>query len=387
MSGPYLDGCNPGEACLARAPMPGYGRIPPKAACAQLCYNRIRNMISKPVVTFGEVMLRLAPPGFERFLQSPQFLATFGGGEANVAVALAGFGVPARYVTAIPPNPIGDAFLGELRRFKVDDSCVVRGKGRFGIYFVEPGANQRPSKVVYDREYSSIALAKPGDIDWNRAFDGAGWFHVTGITPAISQGAADLALESVRVAREKGLTVSCDLNYRKNLWKYGKAAREVMTELVRFVDVGIANEEDCQMSLGIKVDVDVQSGKLEVEQYRKLTAKVLETYPNLKMLAVTLRESKSASHNGWSACLNDGKDFLLSRHYEITHIVDRVGGGDCFAAGLIYGLLALPTHQEALEFAVAASCLKHSIPGDFNRFSAEEVNGLLKGGGSGRVQR
>jgi 2-dehydro-3-deoxygluconokinase len=344
-------------------------------------------MICKPVVTFGEIMLRLAPPGFERFLQSPQFLATFGGGEANVAVALAGFGVPARFLTVIPSNPIGDAFLGELRRFQVDDSCVVRGKGRFGIYFVEPGANQRPSKVVYDREFSAIALAKPGDIDWNRAFDGAGWFHVTGITPAISQGAADLALEGARAARQKGLTVSCDLNYRKNLWKYGKTAREVMSELVRWVDVGIANEEDCQKALGIQVDVDVHSGKLEIEQYQKLTAKVLDTYPNLKMLAVTLRESKSASHNGWSACLNDGQNFLLSRHYEITHIVDRVGGGDCFAGGLIYGLLALPTHQDALEFAVAASCLKHSIPGDFNRFSAEEVNGLLKGGGSGRVQR
>jgi 2-dehydro-3-deoxygluconokinase len=343
--------------------------------------------MSKTVVTFGEIMLRLAPPGFERFLQSPQFVATFGGGEANVAVALAGFGVPARYVTVIPANPIGDAFLGELRRFGVDDSRVVRGKGRFGVYYVEPGANQRPSKVIYDRESSAIALAKPGDIDWDRSFQDAGWFHVTGITPAISQGAADLAMEGARAARNKGLTVSCDLNYRKNLWKYGKTAREVMTELIKFVDVGIANEEDCQMALGIHVDVDVHSGKIEAEQYQKLTGKVLDTYPNLKMLAVTLRESKSASHNGWSACLNDRQEFLLSRHYEITHIVDRVGGGDCFAGGLICGLLKLAGHREALEFAVAASCLKHSIPGDFNRFSADEVNQLLKGGGSGRVQR
>ncbi|HEU0139021.1 MAG TPA: sugar kinase [Bryobacteraceae bacterium] len=343
--------------------------------------------MSKLVVTFGEIMLRLAPPGFERFLQSPQFVATFGGGEANVAVALANFGNPARYVTVLPSNPIADAFVGELRRFGVDASAIVRSKGRMGIYFVEPGANQRPSKVVYDRENSAIALAKPGDVDWNKTFDGASWFHVTGITPAISQGAADLALESVRVAREKGLTVSCDLNYRKNLWKYGKTAKEVMSELFKSVDVGVANEEDCQMSLGIQADVDVHSGKLDGEQYRKLTDKVLAQYPNLKMLGVTLRESFSASHNGWSACLNDREQFIVSRRYDITHIVDRVGGGDSFAGGLIYGLLNLSSHQEALEFAVAASCLKHSIPGDFNRFTVDEVKGLLKGGGSGRVQR
>ncbi len=342
----------------------------------------------KPVVTFGEIMLRLAPPGFERFLQSPQFVATFGGGEANVAVALAGFGVPARYMTVLPPdNPIADAFLGEMRRFGVDPSYIVRGKGRFGIYFVEPGANQRPSKVVYDRDRSAIALAKPGDIDWKKTFDGAGWFHVTGITPALSQSAADLAMEAAAAARSLELTVSCDLNYRKNLWKYGKSAQEVMTELVKLVDIGIANEEDCQMALGIASEADVHAGKLEVAHYRKLTELVMARFPNLKMLAITLRESRSASHNGWSACLNDGREFLTSRHYEITHIVDRVGGGDCFAGGLIYGLLALATHQEALEFAVAASCLKHSIPGDFNRFSAGEVNQLLKSGGSGRVQR
>lgn len=342
----------------------------------------------KPVVSFGEIMLRLAPPGFERFLQSPQFVATFGGGEANVAVALGGFGYPARYVTVLPPdNPISDAFIGEMRRFGVDTSHIVRGKGRFGIYFVEPGANQRPSKVVYDREYSSISLAKPGDIDWNKAFDGAGWFHVTGITPAISQSSAELALEAARAAHNLGLTVSCDLNFRKNLWKWGKKAHEVMPELFALTDVGIANEEDCQMTLGIEAGVDVHSGKLEREQYRILTDKVLAAYPNLKALAITLRESKSASHNGWSACLNNRADFLLSRHYEITHIVDRVGGGDCSAAGLIYGMLTQPDHQAALEFAVAASCLKHSIPGDFNRFTAGEVHALLKGGGSGRVQR
>lgn len=344
--------------------------------------------MSQPLVSFGEIMLRLAPPGFERFLQSPQFVATFGGGEANVAVAVSQFGYPSRYVTVLPPNnPISDAFIGEIRRFGVNADYIVRGKGRFGIYFVEPGANQRGSKVVYDRDHSSICLAKPGDIDWKRSFEGASWFHITGITPAISASAADLSIESVRIAKEMGLTVSCDLNFRKNLWKWGKKSAEVMPEIFKYTDIGIANEEDCQMALGIHVDVDVHSGKLEREQYKKLTDTVLEAYPNLKAIAVTLRESKSASHNGWSACLNNRSEFLLSRHYEITHIVDRVGGGDSFAGGLIYGLLTMQNHQDALEFAVAASCLKHSIPGDFNRFTAEEVHALIKGGGSGRVQR
>jgi 2-dehydro-3-deoxygluconokinase len=344
--------------------------------------------MKKTVVTFGEIMLRLAPPGFERFLQSPEFVATFGGGEANVAVALAGFGWPAAYVTVLPANHvIAEAVIGELRRFGVDTSRIVRGRGRMGVYYVETGANQRPSKVQYDRDGAAIALAKPGDIDWDSALDGAGWFHITGITPALSASAAELSLEAVRKAREKGLTVSCDLNYRKNLWKYGKPASEVMRELVKFVDVAIANEEDVQMALGIQADVDVHSGKLDREQYRGLAEKVLREFANLKLIAITLRESFSASHNGWSACLADGKQFLTSRHYDITHIVDRVGGGDCFAGGLIYGSQALGSHQEALEFAVAASCLKHSIPGDFNRFSVDEVQALVKGGGSGRVQR
>ena len=342
----------------------------------------------KTTVAFGEVMLRLAPPGFERLLQSPQFVATFGGGEANVAVALANFGLPARYVTLLPPNhPIADAVVGELRRFGVDTSQIVRAPGRMPVYYVETGANQRPSKVVYDRDRSSVALAKPGDVDWNAVFEDAGWFHVTGITPALSASAADLAMEAVRTARQKGLTVSCDLNYRKNLWKWGKPASEVMREMVRFVDVAIANEEDCQMALGIAAPVDVQAGKLDPAHYAALTGQVLAEFANLKMIAVTLRESYSASHNGWSACLNDRQGFLVSRHYDITHIVDRVGGGDSFAAGLIYGLQTLGSPQDALEFGVAASCLKHSIPGDFNRFSVEEVRQLVKGGGSGRVQR
>jgi len=349
--------------------------------------KQISSMPETKIVTFGEIMLRLAPPGFERYLQSPVFVATWGGGEANVAVSVAGFGLPAAYVTVVPANPIADAMIAELRRFGVDTSKIIRGKGRMGIYFVEPGANQRPSKVVYDRDYSAIALAKPGDIDWTAVFTGATWFHTTGITPAISESAADLAMESVRTARDKGLTVSCDLNYRKNLWKWGKQAHEVMSELVKYVDVVIANEEDCQAALGIQADVDVHSGKLDRDVYRGLAEKVVKAYRNIKTIAITLRESKSASHNGWSACLFDGKEFLLSRHYEITHIVDRVGAGDSFAGGLIYGLNALASKQEALEFATAASCLKHSLPGDFNRFTVDEVKNLLKGDGSGRVQR
>jgi len=333
-------------------------------------------------------MLRLAPPGFERILQTARFVATFGGGEANVAVALSQFGLPAAFVTVLPEkNPIGDAVVGELQRFGVDTSRIVRGKGRMGVYYVEAGANQRPSKVVYDRERSAIALAKPGDINWDEVLKDVGWFHVTGITPAISSSAADLALQASTKAREKGITVSCDLNYRKNLWKWGKPAAEVMRELVKHVDIAIANEEDVQMALGIEAEVDVHSGTLDRRQYEKLTAKVLGEYANLKAIAITLRESHSASRNGWSACLNDGKSFALSRSYDITHIVDRVGSGDCFAAGLIYGFQTLPAHQDALEFAVAASCLKHSIPGDFSRSTVDEVNALLKGGGSGRVQR
>ena len=338
-------------------------------------------------VTFGEIMLRLAPPGFERFLQTPQFVATFGGGEANVAVTLASFGLPAAYVTVLPDkNPIADAAIGELRRMGVDTSKIARGKGRVGIYYLEAGANQRASKVVYDRGQSAIALAKPGDIDWDRVFQGAGWFHITGITPAISGSAADLALESVRKAREKGLTVSCDLNYRKNLWKWGKPAVEVMREMVKYVDVVIANEEDVQMTLGIQAEVDVHSGSLDRAQYQKLTDKVLGEYADLKAIAITLRESKSASHNGWSACLNDRQGFLMSRHYDITHIVDRVGGGDSFASGLQFGFLQFNDPQKAVDYGAAHGALVSTTPGDTSMASRREVEKTM-GGGTARVVR
>lgn len=333
-------------------------------------------------------MLRLAPPGFERLLQSPSLVATFGGGEANVAVALAQFATPSRFITVLPEaNPIADAVVSELRRFGVDTTQTVRAPGRMGIYFLEAGANQRGSRVFYDREYSAIALSKPGIIDWKRALSGATWFHISGITPAISASAAELSLEALRAARSMGIEISCDLNYRKNLWKWGKSASEVMPELLQLVDICIANEEDCQKAINIHVDIDVESGSLEREKYSELAARVLATFPNLKMVGITLRESKSASHNAWSACLQTGEEFLLSRRYEITHIVDRVGAGDSFAAGLIYGLARRDPPAEALEFAVAASCLKHSLPGDFNRFSADEVRALMKGSGSGRVER
>ncbi|MGI6582636.1 MAG: PfkB family carbohydrate kinase [bacterium] len=338
-------------------------------------------------LTFGEIMLRLKPAGHERLFQSPMLEATFGGGEANVAVSLANYGLDVEYMTVLPNNPIGDACVQELRKFGVGTSRIQRGEGRMGIYFLESGANQLPSKVVYDRSYSAIAIAKPDSIDWDKVLADIDWFHITGITPALSENAMEMSLQSVKKAKEKGITVSCDLNHRKNLWKYGKKAPEVMCELVKYVDVAVANEEDCQKSLGITVGVDVESGKLDTDKYRELSNRVLEVYPNLKLIAITLRESKSADINGWSACLNDREGFYLSRKYEIRDIVDRVGGGDSFAAGLIYGLNTYASKQEALEFAVAASCLKHSIIGDFNRVGVADVVRLMGGDASGRVQR
>jgi 2-dehydro-3-deoxygluconokinase len=338
-------------------------------------------------LTLGEIMLRLKSPGHERLFQSPNFEATFGGGEANVAVALSNFGLNAGFVTALPDNDIGEAAVRELRSFGVDTTHIHRSGNRMGIYFLEAGANQRPSKVVYDRANSSIAQVAPGDFDWNAIFAGAKWLHITGITPALSQSAAALSLAAVEAARERNLTVSCDFNYRGKLWNYGKSAPEVMTELIKFVDIGIANEEDCQKSLGIGVDIDVEQGDLELGKYEKLSQKMMDVYPNLSIMAITLRESRSADQNGWSACLRDASGFRSSQRYEITDIVDRVGGGDSFASALIYALESFQDRQEALEFAVAASCLKHSIAGDFNRVSVEEVRKLMGGDASGRVQR
>ncbi|MDD5454830.1 MAG: sugar kinase [Candidatus Ratteibacteria bacterium] len=341
----------------------------------------------KKIVTFGEVMLRLKSPGFERLFQSPSMEVTFGGGEANVAISLANFGMDVAFCTALPKNIIGNACENELRKWGVDTSLIIRNDGRMGIYFLENGANQRPSIVVYDRNYSAISLAKPGDIEWENIFKNTGWFHITGITPAISENAMKLSLEAVKKAREIGVAVSCDFNFRKNLWKYGKDAKDVMPEIVKYVDYGMANEEDCQKSLGIKIDVEVESGVLDTEKYKVLTEKVLQTFPNLKAIAITLRESISADINGWSGCMNDRSNFYLSKKYEIRDIVDRVGGGDSFAAGLIYGLNVYKDKQQALEFAVAASCLKHSISGDYNRVSISEVENLMGGETSGRVQR
>ena len=340
-------------------------------------------------VCFGEIMLRLKNPGNERLFQSPLLEATFGGGEANVAVSLANFGMDAAFVTLLPDNDIASACLKELRSFGVDTRLVAKKDGRVGIYFLESGAVQRPSKVIYDRAYSSISLASPGDIDWDKCLEGVTWLHVTGITPAISRGAMELALEGVKAAKQKGISVSLDLNFRKNLWKYGLTAREVMPEFTRLADVIIANEEDVQKTLGISAETagSVDEGRIDTSAYRSIATQVLKEYPGVKTIAITLRESFSANHNNWSACLYDGKEFILSRKYQITDIVDRVGGGDSFAAGLIYGLNTYAAKQDALEFAVAASCLKHTIPGDYNRVSAKEVESLMRGSGTGRVQR
>lgn len=339
------------------------------------------------VVTFGEVMLRLKSPGFERLFQSPMLEATFGGAEANVAASLAQFGTEARFVSAIPANNVGDACIAQLRSFGIDTSMIKRQGERLGVYFLENGANQRPSRVTYDRAGSSISTAKVGDFDFDAIFDGADWFHISGVTPAISAPAAEISLAAAKAARAKGITVSCDYNYRKNLWRYGKKAPEVMRELVSHATVGIANEEDCQKALGVEVDVDVRSGELEQEKYCALAERVLKEFPNLERQVITLRESHSADRNGWSAVLHNRKQFLTSRHHDITDIVDRVGGGDSFAAGLIYGLRTYRDDQKALEFATAASCLKHSILGDINRVSVAEVEALMQGDASGRVQR
>ena len=341
----------------------------------------------KQVVAFGEIMLRLKSPGHERFFQSPLLEATFGGGEANVAVSLSLLGDCARFVTALPDNAIGDATVAEIRKYGVDVSTVKRTKnGRVGIYYIETGANQRPSKVVYDREGSSVSLIGPTDFDWKGILKDADWFHVTGITPALSQSAADATLTAMKTAKEMGVTVSMDLNYRKKLWNYGKKAPEVMGPLVKFADVIIANEEDIQKCLGIEADIDVTKGELSDAVYGQLAQKVKSLYPDATQVAITLRESMSADRNGWRAVLSGKTGFYQSQLYAIDDIVDRVGGGDAFSAGLIYGLRHFD-EQQALRFAVATSCLKHSIPGDFNLTTKSDVEALLQGDGSGRVQR
>jgi len=338
-------------------------------------------------VTFGEIMLRLKPPGFERFLQSPRLEATFGGAESNVAAGLAGFGLETSFITLLPTNKIGDACVAELRKHNINTSWVVRKGDRIGIYFLEQGNNQRPSSVIYDRSRSAIAGIEPGDIDWKSALNGCGWFHISGITPALSLGAAGQAAEAARTAREMGATVSCDLNFRKKLWKYGKSAPEVMRELMGYVDIAVGNEEDVQKSLGIEANVDVESGSIDIERYRILTGAVLDQFRMLKKIAVTIRTSLSADSNLWQAALNNRRDYIVSREYKIRDIIDRVGSGDAFCAGLVYGLSLLDDDREALEFAAASGCLKHSVHGDFSLATVEEVMNLVRGSGSGRIQR
>ena len=341
------------------------------------------------VVTFGEIMMRLSPPGFQRYVQARSFNVVYGGAEANVAVSLANFGVPVDYVTRLPENDLGDACLNYLRQFGVNADKIIRGGDRLGIYFNEMGAVQRGNKVIYDRANSAIAAIKPGMIDWTKVFSNADWFHWTGITPAISEGAADVSLEAVKKAKEMGVKVSCDLNFRSKLWNYGKTAGEIMSGLVKHVDILIGNEEDADKVFGIKArGVDVTAGKVEAEKYRFVAEQLMKRFPNLEKVATTLRGSISASHNTWTGVLYDGKTLYTAPIYDITHIVDRTGGGDAFTAGLIYMLL---THgddlQKALNFAVAASCLKHTIYGDFNMASIVEVEKLMKGVVSGRIQR
>lgn len=334
-------------------------------------------------------MLRLSAPGNLRFSQSNSLNATFGGGEANVAVSLANYGIPVDFVTRLPKNDIAQACIMDLKKYGVGTDSIITGSDRMGIYFLETGAVSRGSKVIYDRANSAIAEIKPGMIDWDKVLEGAVWFHWTGITPAISQGAADVCLEGIKKANEKGITVSCDLNYRKNLWKYGKKAGEVMPELVARTDIILGNEEDAAMVLGIHPEgIDVTSGHVEGAAYESVSRQIMEAYPRCKKVITTLRGSISANHNSWAGVLWDGEKLYESRQYQITHIVDRVGGGDSFMGGLIYGLLTYTDNdQKALDFAVAASCLKHTIYGDYNQVTVDEVEKLMGGDASGRVAR
>ena len=340
------------------------------------------------VITFGEVMLRLATPGYLRFGQSTSLSATFGGAEANVAVSLANFGIPVDFITRLPQNDIAASCTAELRKFGVGVDKIIYGGDRMGIYFLETGAVSRSSKVIYDRAHSSLAEITPSMIDWDTVLEGATWFHWTGITPAVSQGAADACLEAIQKANEKGIMVSCDLNYRKNLWKYGKGAGEVMPALVAGCDFILGNEEDADKVLGIKPEgVDVTAGQVEGSAYESVSKQIMSRFPKCKKVITTLRGSINANQNEWSGVLWNGTSLLTAPRYRITDIVDRVGGGDAFMGGLIYGLLSYGDDQEALNFAVAASCLKHTIYGDYNLVTVEETEKLMSGDTSGRVAR
>lgn len=343
------------------------------------------------IVTFGEIMLRLATPDYLRFCQSNVFTATFGGGEANVAVSLANYGLNTEFVTRLPENDIARACIMDLHKYNVGTEHILYGGERLGIYFLETGAVARASKVIYDRAHSSIADIQPGMIHWEEVLKDARWFHWTGITPALSQGAADVCLEAIQIANKLGVTVSCDLNYRKNLWKYGKTAAEVMPALVEGCDIILGNEEDAEKVFGIKpegFDVANTQGEVDASKFQSVCTQLMERFPRAKKIIITLRGSINANHNTWSGILYDGKSLYKAPVYNITHIVDRVGGGDSFMGGLIYGLLSYPEDdRKALHFAVAASCLKHTVYGDFNQVTVEEVEKLMAGDASGRVSR
>ncbi len=345
--------------------------------------------MNNKVITFGEIMLRLAAPDYLRFSQSNSLTATFGGGEANVAVSLANYGISVDFVTRLPKNDIARSCKMDLQKYGVGVDKIVYGGERLGIYFLETGAVSRGSKVVYDRANSAISEIQIGMINWDEVFGGANWFHWTGITPAISQGAADVCLEAIQKANEMGITVSCDLNYRKNLWNYGKTAGEVMPELVAGTDIILGNEEDAEKVLGVKPEgIDVTGGYVEGAAYESVSKQIMAQFPRCKKVITTLRGSVNANHNSWSGVLWDGEKLFEAPTYEITHIVDRVGGGDSFMGGLIYGLLTYKNDdQKALNFAVAASCLKHTVYGDFNQVTTEEVEKLMGGDASGRVAR
>lgn len=345
--------------------------------------------MAKKVVAFGEIMLRLSTPSFLRFSQARSFDAVYGGAEANVAIALSHFKMPTEFVTRLPNNEIGDACINYLRQFGVGTDKIVRGGDRLGIYFVEMGAAQRGNKVIYDRAISSMATIKPELMDWNKTLDDADWLHTSGITPAVSKDAAETCMKAVKTAKEKGLMVSCDLNYRGKLWKWGRTAGEVMSEMMKYVDIMVGNEEDTEKVFGVKAPgVDVARGKVEAQNYVPVANEIMKRFPNLKYVAFTLRGSITATHNTWSAMLYDGKKMYVGPFYDIAFIVDRIGAGDAFSAGLIYGMINYGQDiQKAVDFGTAASCLKHSVYGDSAIISKEEVEELMKGITSGRISR